>query len=301
MVTPTVYGAPQVGTSVVPETQEAKRGWFEELNVGPHHRAVGGLGAEVVRADQESLMAAAWEQARAAIDVNRQLNRGRLTTEVAAQAERKWAVLDDATAVSIAAPAFVSMRVAGSTAKRRVGDGDAPAAYFGAAFRRLGRTNGPLSTRAAVSAAQSPAIAITRAVLQTSGPSSDSVIDPLSTAYRTRYLPAGIDVSGDLAEPSTPVIVSRTASPGGRARRTPRRRQTDRPSTRARRKAPVEGNGPVSRTAVTSAVPLEPFTFEVERPVTDGRDHHHGGGHRRGRPRPRRHGPRRGPAGGVDP
>ena len=190
VVTPTVYGAPQVGTSAVPESVETQRGWFEELNIAPHHRAVAGLGAEVVRADQESLMAAAWEQSRAALDVNRQLNRGRLSTEVAAYTERKWATLDDATAVSIAAPAFVSMRVGGSTAKRLVVDGEAPAAYFGAAFRRLGRTNGPLSTRVTVLAAQSPAIAITRAVLQASAPEADSVVDPLSTAYRTE-IPAG--------------------------------------------------------------------------------------------------------------
>ena len=51
--------------------EDAKRGWFEELNIAPHHRAVAGLGGEVVRADQEALMAAAWEQAQAAIGVNR--------------------------------------------------------------------------------------------------------------------------------------------------------------------------------------------------------------------------------------
>jgi hypothetical protein len=267
VVTPTVYGAPQVGTSVVPESAESKRGWFEELNIGPHHRAVAGLGAEVVRADQESLMAAAWEQARAAIDVNRQLNRGRLSTEVAAHAERKWAKLDDATAVSIAAPAFVSMRVDGSTAKRLVVDGEAPAAYFGAAFRRLGRTNGPLSTRATVAAAQSPAIAITRAVLQTSAPDADSVVDPLSTAYRKRFLPAGMDCSADVDESSSPVIVAG----GERPRRGPSRRRSDRPRTGRQRDVPTDGNGPVSRKAVTSSVPFEPFDFEVERPGTDGR------------------------------
>ncbi len=267
VVTPTVYGAPQVGTSVVPETQEAKRGWFEELNIGPHHRAVAGLGAEVVRADQESLMAAAWEQARAALDVNRQLNRGRLTTEVAAHTERKWAKLDDATAVSIAAPAFVAMRVGDSTAKRLVVDGEAPKAYFGAAFRRLGRFNGPLSTRATVPAAGSPAIAIARAVLQTSVPEADSVVDPLSTAYRKRYLPAGMDCSADAVESSSPVIVV----DGERPHRGPVRRRPDGPRTRRRRDVPIDGNGPVSRKAVTSTVPFEPFDFEVERPGTDGR------------------------------
>ncbi len=267
VVTPTVYGAPQVGTSAVPEAVETTRGWFEELNIAPHHRAVAGLGAEVVRADQESLMAAAWEQSRAALDVNRQLNRGRLSTEVAAYTERKWATLDDATAVSIAAPAFVSMRVGGSTAKRLVVDGEAPAAYFGAAFRRLGRTNGPLSTRVTVLAAQSPAIAITRAVLQTSAPEADSVVDPLSTAYRQRFLPAGMDCGADAVESSSPVIVAG----GDRPRRRPGRGRSDRPPTGRRRDVPIEGNGAVARKAATTTLELEPFEFEVERPVTDGR------------------------------
>ena len=242
-------------------------------------------------------MAAAWEQARAALDVNRQLNRGRLSTEVAAHTERKWATLDDATAVSIAAPAFVSMRVGGSTAKRLVVDGEAPAAYFGAAFRRLGRTNGPLSTRVTVLAAQSPAIAITRAVLQTSAPDADSVVDPLSTAYRKRFLPAGMDCSADAVESSSPVIVAG----GDRPRRRPGRGRSDRPPTGRRRDVPIEGNGAVARKAATSTLELEPFEFEVERPVTDGRDHHHGAGHGRHRLRPRRHDACRGPAGCRDP
>ena len=267
VVTPTVYGAPQVGKSAVPEAVKTQRGWFEELNIAPHHRAVAGLGAEVVRADQESLMAAAWEQSRAALDVNRQLNRGRLSTEVAAYTERKWATLDDATAVSIAAPAFVSMRVGGSTAKRLVVDGEAPAAYFGAAFRRLGRTNGPLSTRVTVLAAQSPAIAITRAVLQASAPEADSVVDPLSTAYRQRFLPAGMDCSADAVESSSPVIVAG----GDRPRRRPGRGRSDRPPTGRQRDVPIEGNGAVARKAATTTLELEPFEFEVERPVTDGR------------------------------
>ena len=71
VVAPTGVRRAQVGTNVVPESAESKRGWFEELNIAPHHRAVAGLGGEVVRADQEALMAAAWEQARAAIGVNR--------------------------------------------------------------------------------------------------------------------------------------------------------------------------------------------------------------------------------------
>ena len=260
VVAPTVHGAPQVGSAVVPESAPGKRGWFEELNVSPHHRAVAGLGAEVVRADQEALMAAAWEQARPVLDVNRRLNRGRLGQEVARQAERKWRQLDDATAVSVAAPAFVSMRVDGTTAKQMVADGDAPSAYFGAAFRRLGRAKGPLSTSAGVPAARSPALEIARAAIESARAGADGAgRDPLSIGFRIRYLPPGMDVGGPL------VVAGSTVDP--QATRRDRLTQPDATGQRPRRRA--ERTAPVG--ALTDGINLDPFQFEVVRPVVKGR------------------------------
>ncbi|MGH9249403.1 MAG: hypothetical protein ACRD0W_07810, partial [Acidimicrobiales bacterium] len=260
VVAPTVHGAPQVGSGMVPESDPNKRGWFEELNVAPHHRAVAGLGAEVVRADQEALMAAAWAQARPVLDVNRRLNRGRLGQEVATQAERRWQQLDDATSVAIAGPALVAMRLNGTTAKQMVVDGDAPSAYFGAAFRRLGRPNGPLSTSAGVPAARSPALEIARAAVESARAGGESDPDPLSIGFRTRYLPAGMDVGGPLVEPSA--TVDPPGAPDDRpARRSPNGRRPQRRT--AARAAPT--------TERSDEVTLDPFEFEVVRPVVNDR------------------------------
>ena len=216
VVAPPAYGAPQIGTNAVPNTDRpgpgtgvriplpgSTRGWFEQLNVAPHHRAVAALGTEVVRHDQEALMAAAWEQAQEAIRVNRTLNRGRLVEETARAGERKWNTLGDAVAVSIAAPAFVSMRTSDGSLVGRLDEAGVPSAYFGSTFRRLGRNGGPLATRARLQAAQSPAITIARTLVESGREPDSATTDPLSVAYRTRYLPAGMDVGGPVAAEPT--------------------------------------------------------------------------------------------------
>jgi len=300
VVAPSVYGAPQLGTSVVPDDGPAA-GWFEELNIAPHHRSVAGLGAEVVRADQESLMAAAWEQARPALLVNRALNRSRLAEEVARQAQRKWDRVDDATAVSIASPALASIRVAGTTAKRLVVDGDAPSAYFGAGFRRLGRPNGPLSTRATAAAARSPALAIVAAALRTTSDDVAQPPSPLSTGFRARYLPAGMDAGIDLAGLRTARRDAPGTHPGSRTergvagradRRAMRERTAALPVHRLVTTSPVVDHvdrtgdrlvGGVDRTGdrlvdgvdlaadVDVVVDLQPYTFALVRAIELGR------------------------------
>lgn len=57
------------------------RGWFAELNLDPRARVAAGLGAEVVRAEQEDLMTACWQQVGAVLKANSVLSRGRLSIE----------------------------------------------------------------------------------------------------------------------------------------------------------------------------------------------------------------------------
>jgi hypothetical protein len=64
---PPIYGCWQAAhhTVEVPPTlpdQTPVPPWLHELNLDPRHRAVAGLGTAVVQAQQEQLMAAAWEQ-----------------------------------------------------------------------------------------------------------------------------------------------------------------------------------------------------------------------------------------------
>ena len=61
VVAPPIYGARHVNLSAVP-ADGATPHWLRELNLDPRYRAVAALGTSVVQAEQEPLMAAAWEQ-----------------------------------------------------------------------------------------------------------------------------------------------------------------------------------------------------------------------------------------------
>jgi hypothetical protein len=61
VVTPPIYGARIVNLSDVPADTDTPH-WLRELNLDPRYRAVAALGTSVIQAEQEQLMAAAWEQ-----------------------------------------------------------------------------------------------------------------------------------------------------------------------------------------------------------------------------------------------
>jgi len=60
LLAPPIYGCWQAGRHTV-EMAPAPP-WLDELNLDPRHRAVAALGTRVVQAQQEQLMASAWEQ-----------------------------------------------------------------------------------------------------------------------------------------------------------------------------------------------------------------------------------------------
>lgn len=67
LVAPPIYGCWQAArhtVELIPEPPAAPPypSWLHELNLDPRHRAVAGLGTQVVQAQQEQLMASAWEQ-----------------------------------------------------------------------------------------------------------------------------------------------------------------------------------------------------------------------------------------------
>lgn len=67
LLAPPIYGcwqAAQHTVEIMPEPLAAPPPppWLHELNLDPRHRAVAALGTQVVRAQQEQLMASAWEQ-----------------------------------------------------------------------------------------------------------------------------------------------------------------------------------------------------------------------------------------------
>ena len=140
VVGPPAYGAPQAERRTVP-ADGAEPLWFGQLNTEPPHRSVAGLGAEVVRADQEALMAVAWRHAAKLRAVNRTLGRARLAWELGRKAEPRFKALDDAWILQVAGPAMARLRhPSAGTVKGAVAASELPAGLVSGAFRRQTRT-----------------------------------------------------------------------------------------------------------------------------------------------------------------
>ncbi|MER7457932.1 hypothetical protein [Micromonospora sp. NPDC126480] len=150
VVGPPAYAASQAGRRRVPGPEQPPV-WFEELNTEPPRRVVAGLGAEVVRADQEEMVAAAWRYAAEQVDVNGVLARARLGWELASTAQPKVGRLDDATLLQVAAPAMARLRLPdGGTVLGSLRTSGLPAGLLSGAFRRLTRTTRGLARTDAV-------------------------------------------------------------------------------------------------------------------------------------------------------
>jgi len=84
--------------------------WLHELNLDPRHRAAAGLGAEVIRRDQESLMAAAWEQVGEIQRANQLLRRAQVARAVGTSIHiRHFQKMPEATLVAVTGPAHARL------------------------------------------------------------------------------------------------------------------------------------------------------------------------------------------------
>ena len=118
-VTPPLYLSSHIGRGGLWGPGEPP--WMRELNLDPRWRAAAGLGAEVVRVHQEALMSAAWRQAAALEQVNRELQRGRLGRAVSASLHRRHFTAPGAAAAK--ARATGSGAAASAAAARAASDG----------------------------------------------------------------------------------------------------------------------------------------------------------------------------------
>jgi hypothetical protein len=185
------YGSPQRSGEPLPKDDSH---WYAQVNTSPVHRSVAGLGAEVVRRDQEALMAAAWEHAAALPKINSHLQRSRLAAESATHRIRKVDSLGQQR-LEVLGPALRSMAAAPVVAELRAAR--IPAAITTGAFRRTGRMNGPLSRRrtrvdaaGVVARRPSPATAVTAMAIE--------VGTTALLGYAEVGLPSGMDFGARL-------------------------------------------------------------------------------------------------------
>ena len=248
VVAPPRYGAPQRFGHPVPEDPKSPDGFYAALNVEPRHRTVAALGFEVVRRDQESLMAAAWDYAASLPNVNQRLNRAALLLRAAVARRVKFQTLPVDARVEISSPAAGTIgSPLGGSLRQTLIAAAVPQGVTTATFRRLGRPGGPLSPKAVAGAESSTASSgVVTASVVTSGAAQ-------LLGFRNGALPRGIDVAIVAGERS----VSPTGGvPVGRRRRRAGARTAARP---------IVGE-PVDRDVIITA-PTTPTTVTIARPA----------------------------------
>jgi hypothetical protein len=105
IVAPPIYGRWHAAKSRV-ELAGGNPPWLHELNLDPRHRAAAGLGAEVIRRDQESLMAAAWDQVGELEAANQLRRRAQVARSVSLSLHiRHFQSMSEKSLVALTAPA----------------------------------------------------------------------------------------------------------------------------------------------------------------------------------------------------
>ncbi len=151
LVAPPIYGCWHAQTERVSAAGLAGR-WVDQLNLDPRYRAVAGLGARVVRANQERYMRTAWEQIGDVLTVNRQIRRAQLATKAAsALYVKSLASLPAERVLAIAGPVLSKLRASATTLASEVKGSRLPRAAIAPALRKQMRPRGRLARHALTS------------------------------------------------------------------------------------------------------------------------------------------------------
>ncbi len=144
-VRPPVYGGLQTGAAEVPADQP---GWLSDLNLDPRWRAAAAYGAALVREDQETLVAAAWQQAGEVTEANALIERARLAAEAnESLLRRRLGPLPAQDLLEITSPMHERVSLGSATVSSMVSASGTPDATVTAAYRRIARPGGPIARR----------------------------------------------------------------------------------------------------------------------------------------------------------
>lgn len=146
---PPLYGQWYTDQQTVPTANQPPH-WFRELNLDPRHRVAAGIGTQVIRYEQEQLMASAWDQLEKQRQDNERLKRAQLAETVGDSLFKKHLTslaptrllqLVGPSRMALTGPAAASAAVEDSTSVM-LGN---PA--VSGAFRRITRSRGPIAAR----------------------------------------------------------------------------------------------------------------------------------------------------------
>lgn len=167
VLAPPLYGQWYARQQTVP-TAGGPPHWFGELNLDPRYRVAAGLGTLVIRYEQESLMASAWDQLARQEQDNQRLKRAQLAETVGeALVDKHLKVLQPEPLLQVTGPVHASLE-RGFAARDSAHLSRLPVGHpaLSAAFRRLTRARGPVAKRMDRSGAESSGTgALARAVL----------------------------------------------------------------------------------------------------------------------------------------
>lgn len=150
VVTAPTYGKWPAATSSVPPPPPPV--WLHDLNFDPRMRAAAGVGVTAVRADQDNLVASAWDQFQQLRQANQRLRQFQLARVVAQDTlTRHIAAVEGAGAFfQLTRPLHARVRLTlGTTATlaAHLDTSRIPSGAVSPAFRRLARRRGPLGRR----------------------------------------------------------------------------------------------------------------------------------------------------------
>lgn len=150
IVMPPTYGRPYLPKR---EISSEYKTWQDELNLDPRHRAVAGLGAELIREHQEQFMAGAWEQLEAFQEVNKLLNRAQFARAIAKPMQNRLEQFGVGALVGVLLPMsgkvtqLPSLTNPTSTLKHELRQSLVPNASLKVSNRKLLRGRGPVHKR----------------------------------------------------------------------------------------------------------------------------------------------------------
>ena len=145
LVGPPLYGQWYAKQRVVPAGSNPPQ-WFRELNMDPRSRVAAGLGTQVIRFEQEQLMASAWEQLARHEQDNQRLKRAQLSEAVGQVLSKKhFEPLPFSRFLQMTAPIHHQVRANDTRSLQTLMSSGSP--LVSAAFRRVTRSRRPVARR----------------------------------------------------------------------------------------------------------------------------------------------------------
>ncbi|MGL4967679.1 MAG: hypothetical protein ACRC67_41065 [Inquilinus sp.] len=138
----------------------ANEGWPHVLNRDARLRASAGLGARVIRQNQDDYMRQAWSQIGEILAANRKIHLLQYAQAASQfQFDKSVAALPEARAFVFSAPVHARVRGSPQTIRKLVEESRLPAAALSGPMRKLLRPRGPLAVRALPRIVRSDAVA----------------------------------------------------------------------------------------------------------------------------------------------